>query len=277
MPISSIKLMPEFDLPETINRVVCCDLDETYIPFSKERKVLGGVHELESYLENHAKTHGVLLGWITGTNLQSALRKADGYVARSPHFICCSLGTEFYWVRDGRLIEPDAWKSRIAQSGFQQASVNRVLAAIQEHGITLEKQADDYQGPYKASFYYPIRPEMEADFSWIEQLCAQWRIRVLISRCNPAAGDPADCYDMDFIPISCGKDQAVLFLREEMRLPRSAMLAFGDSCNDFPMFAQAGRAYLVANADQTAISRHGSRLEKPYCHGILSVLTGSGS
>jgi len=272
MTIFANELPPEFPFPEKVNTVVCCDLDETYIPFSPENKVYGGVNELEQYMYYSAADKGILLGWITGTNLPSALRKSEGYISRSPHFICCSLATEFYWVRNGQLIRSEKWLSRIEKSGFHASSVNRILESIREKNIKIVGQPADYQGPYKISFYYYIRPEMEADFAWIETLCTQWNIRVLLTRCNPAAGDPKNCYDVEFIPTCCGKDQAVAFLKEEMQLPRRSIFAFGDSCNDFPMFSQAGHAYLVANADHLAISLHGNCLDKPYCHGILSVL-----
>ncbi|WP_311236328.1 HAD hydrolase family protein [Escherichia coli] len=34
---------------------------------------------------------------------------------------------------------------------------------------------------------------------------------------------------------------------EETGLPKEAIIAFGDSANDFAMFAQAGSGYLVGN------------------------------
>ncbi|EBA3629844.1 haloacid dehalogenase, partial [Salmonella enterica] len=37
-------------------------------------------------------------------------------------------------------------------------------------------------------------------------------------------------------------------------------------------FAQAGRGYLVGNADPFAIRQYGSSLNAAYCHGILNVL-----
>lgn len=38
------------------------------------------------------------------------------------------------------------------------------------------------------------------------------------------------------------------------------------------MFERAGQAYLAANAGRVAIKKHGSCLDKPCCHGILSVM-----
>ena len=91
----------EFPFPTVIRTVVCSDLDETYIPSDSDKKKLSGIVQLESYITSHAEKKGILAGWITGTNLDSAWRKSRGYISRSPHFICCSLGTEFYWVKNG--------------------------------------------------------------------------------------------------------------------------------------------------------------------------------
>lgn len=141
-----------------------------------------------------------------------------------------------------------------------------------DKGMPLQRQPEDYQGPFKVSYYYPEGPSMADDFATIRTLADEQRIRVVFTRCNPAAGDPPDCYDVEFIPLCCGKDQAVSFLMEEIALPKEAIIAFGDSANDFAMFAQAGRGYLVGNADPFAVKQHGSSLDTAYCHGILSVL-----
>lgn len=62
----------EFPLPTVIRTVVCCDLDETYIPSDSDKKNWGGGVQLESYITSHAEKNGILAGWITVTNLDSA-------------------------------------------------------------------------------------------------------------------------------------------------------------------------------------------------------------
>ncbi|MBA0219453.1 MULTISPECIES: HAD-IIB family hydrolase [Enterobacterales] len=262
----------EFPLPTVIRTIVCCDLDETYIPSDTEKKALGGVELLESYITSHAEEKGILAGWITGTNLDSAWRKSRGYISRSPHFICCSLGTEFYWVKNGRLRPSETWAERIRRSGYSLQNVNSLVRILMGKGMPLQRQPEDYQGPFKVSYYYPEGASMAVDFATIQALADERGIRVVFTRCNPAAGDPPDCYDVEFIPLCCGKDQAVSFLMEETALPKEAIIAFGDSANDFAMFAQAGRGYLVGNADPFAIRQYGSSLNAAYCHGILNVL-----
>ncbi len=108
MIFSNSNIPVEFTKPKTIKLVVCCDLDETYIPHSDSDKKTAGINELEEFIEKVGVTKGMLIGWTTGTNLNSAIRKANGYITRSPHFICCSLGTEFYWISNGRLVESDS-------------------------------------------------------------------------------------------------------------------------------------------------------------------------
>ncbi|EQA0735875.1 HAD-IIB family hydrolase, partial [Escherichia coli] len=157
-------------------------------------------------------------------------------------------------------------------SGYSRQNVNCLVKILMEKEIPLLKQPEDYQGPFKVSYYYPESPSIASDFATIQELADERRIRVVFTRCNPAAGDPSGCYDVEFIPLCCGKDQAVSFLMEETGLPKEAIIAFGDSANDFAMFAQAGSGYLVGNADPFAVSQYGNRLNSAYCHGILSVL-----
>lgn len=268
------KLPLEFPFPTHIKTVVCCDLDETYIPFEQKNKPQGGVELLESFICSEGSDRGMMLGWITGTNRTSALRKANNYINRSPSFICCSLGTEFYWVNNGNLIPSEAWKKRIVQSGYDRDKILTVVERAKANGIQLIEQPDDYQGDFKISFYYTINEHMEADFDWLKEAAKNASSRIVFTKCNPAAGDPEDCFDVEFIPTCCGKDETVSFIIEDLSVKKDSVYAFGDSCNDFPMFERSGHSYLVSNADPEAVKRHGVCLDKPYCHGILSVLKG---
>ena len=270
----SIKLPQEFPYPNKVETIVCCDLDETYIPFDVNKKSQGGVDHLEDFMCNDGIKKGMLLGWITGSNRNSVLKKAHNYIKRSPSFICCSLGTEFYWIKNGELTLSEPWKQRIIESGYDRDKILIIVEEARKQGIELTAQPNDYQGDFKISFYYKCNESMQADFSWLEEYARKANSRILFTKCNPAAGDPEDCYDVEFIPTCCGKDETVSFIMEELGVKIDSIYAFGDSCNDFPMFAKSGYSYLVSNADPIAIKQHGNSLNKPYCHGILSVLEG---
>lgn len=83
---------------------------------------------------------------------------------------------------------------------------------------------------------------------------------------------PLAVMTLNLSPSVVARIRPCLFLMEETGLPKEAIIAFGDSANDFAMFAQAGSGYLVGNADPFAVSQYGNRLNSAYCHGILSVL-----
>ncbi|WP_244298027.1 HAD family hydrolase [Actinobacillus vicugnae] len=154
MAFSKNNLPLEFPRPTKVKFLACCDLDETYIPYAKENKHKGGIEHLEKFMIEHAIAKGIMLGWITRTNLNSALRKAYNYISHSPHFLCCSLGTEFYWIRDGVLVPSKSWEQRIIKSGYSHENVNKIIKEIERNHISIEKQPKDYQGAYKISFYY---------------------------------------------------------------------------------------------------------------------------
>jgi len=264
----------EFPMPKSVNTVVCCDLDETYIPFNEDNQVNGGISQLESFMRASCEELGIVLGWVTGTNLSSAMRKAKGYISSSPHFVSCSLGTEFYWVREGRLYPSRSWQRRIDGSGFRKENLQKTVACVEARGIALSKQQTDYQGKWKVAYYYVERPSRDEDFAQIKRAAQDRDLRVLFAKCSPAAGDPIGAYDVEFLPLCCGKDHAVEFLQSRFGLSRGSLYGFGDGFNDFPMLDAVGNGFLVGNALAAAVERRGSSLAKPYCLGIVDVLEG---
>lgn len=265
----------EFSLPKKVRNLICCDLDETYIPFDDAKKSKGGVKELEDFICSYGEEKGIVIGWITGTNLSSIFRKSHNYISKRPHFICCSLGTEFYWLKDGKPVSSQRWEQKIINSGFSRDKIETLVKQASDKNIELIKQPQDYQAKFKISYYYHISAKINDDFNWLKAQAEQSGCRVILTKSNPAAGDPQDAYDVEFIPKCCGKDKAVLFLIEEFNLAKENVYAFGDSCNDFPMFSTAGNGYLVANADPKALELYdGKHLDKAYCSGILSILQG---
>lgn len=261
-----------YKFPVSVKQIVCSDLDETFLPFDDARKPDSGIAELEQFLLDHIEKKSLIFGWITGSNLQSALRKTAPYITRCPHFIASSLGTEFHWIRNGEIIEPESWKERILTSGFKLPNIDLLISELKKKDIHLEKEPDDYQGKYKATFYYYIKNSIETDFSLIEKLANDYQIKVLFNKSNPMAGDPENCYDIEFLPAYCGKGEIVDFLLEELNITANNCYCFGDSFNDFSMFSRTKNAFLVGNADPEARSKHQQVLERNYCYGICDKL-----
>jgi kanosamine-6-phosphate phosphatase len=272
--MNSLNKMPckEFLYPSVAKYLVCSDMDETYIPFDEKNKSLGGVKELEHFMGSEGINKGIVIGLITGSNINSVIKKSTNYMAVSVHFICASLGSELYWVKDGILVPSKSWHTRIMQSGYKKENIATILKLIQDNNINLVRQTDDYQGVYKDSFYYTITSNINKDFQIIEDIAQKYSIKTSFTKCNVSAGDPENTFDVEFMPACCGKDEALSFLCNNLNITKDNTLAFGDSFNDFPMLKNAGKGFLVSNADPVAKEMWHSVLKEPYCKGITSIL-----
>ena len=113
-------------------------------------------------------------------------------------------------MKNGRLIPSETWAERISRSGYSRQNVNCLVKILMEKEIHLLKQPEDYHGPFKVSYYYPESPSIASDFATIQELADERRIRVVFTRCNPAAGDPSGCYDVEFIPLCIGESPVVV-------------------------------------------------------------------
>lgn len=262
-----------FDYPIQIKRLVGCDFDETYMPHANEHKKYSGIDELEDYIDDNNDKLLMVIGWITGSSIQAVLRKCKGYVRKLPHFIASSLGTELYWLRDGVLCESEEWECLIKSTGFVKENINKLVADLYIENIQLVKQIEDYQGKNMEGYYYYITDNLDSDFMKINEMAAKQNIKVLFTKCNPAAGDPYNCYDVAFMPKCCGKNEVLQFLAKSLDIAFEDIWAFGDSFNDYEVLKSVGNPFLVANADP-AIKEimPSSVLNSKYCYGIKEAL-----
>ncbi|MCD8174206.1 MAG: HAD hydrolase family protein [Alistipes sp.] len=261
-----------FEIPKKVRRLVCCDFDDTYLPFSDAEKPYSGIIGLEDFLDQYNDRLSVAIGWISGSSIEALLRKSNNHVRRLPHFIASSLGSEFYWVTVDGLMPSYEWSARIAESGFHLEELRRAVKEIKAAGVNLSPQHPDYQGQMIETYFYIASPAMEQEIKTMEEVCRNHRIKFVMSGCNPAAGDPAGYFDVQFMPIPCGKAEAAEFAAAVFGLGREDVWAFGDSLNDMQMLSFAGHPYLVANADPNAIASFGNVVNGRYCHGIREKL-----
>ncbi|BBP86934.1 hypothetical protein BsIDN1_05520 [Bacillus safensis] len=97
-------------------------------------------------------------------------------------------------------------------------------------------------------------------------------VAVNINKCNPLAGDPADCYDVDFLPVGTGKDEIVRFMLNQYDLSKDQGFAFGDSGNDLRMLQSVTHGFLVQNATAEAKRHHHQICHHGYAKGIYETL-----
>lgn len=258
--------------------IVFTDLDETYLANQPNEEQVLHLRRLESFIINNCAKQKVLFGWVTGCTAPSILAKIIKYdLEVLPHFIAHSLATElFYFDANNPEGERDSiWQKQLLQSNFQQAMIAKIvdeLAIKQETFLTPQKPI--YNTKCKVSYYYK-QVSKEADRDALVKIRAaadKYHVAVNISRCNPALGDPEDCYDVNWIPKAAGKSQVVRYLIEKRQVSVANTFAFGDSQNDLEMLKAVQYGYLVANAPESAKASFNRVTAKPYAEGILDVL-----
>ncbi|MCV2463457.1 HAD-IIB family hydrolase [Streptomyces sp. ICN988] len=252
-----------------------CDFDETYLAHSATERERACREALEDYLAEAGERHGLLFGWVTGSPLPSVLRKARVHGLRTlPHFVACSLGTELL-LSDGGELRPDPdWQRLLPNVDSLGRSAGAVIQELSDIGVGLEPQPGRAPDSLVKSYYCRSRdPGTDArNLAAVREAAARGALGVNVSRCNPAAGDPADCYDVDLLPRTCGKRQIVQYVCRKYGIDPADAFAFGDSGNDLEMLATVGHGVLVGNCTEEARSRHPRVSNRCHSDAVLTTL-----
>lgn len=247
--------------------LVCFDFDETYFPHACSVDQLERLRQLEDFLDVHSHRFSTM--WVTGSSLETIREKmARADMRYFPHRIAASLGTELYQVTESGRLELDADYS----SRFPDDFSDRVTQVVDRLGrtLTIEPQTNLGTSGWMHNYYY--FGESEDELEHIRSSARDFGIAVNVSRCNPLAGDPADAYDIDFIPQGAGKIAAVDYVCDRYTFQTEHAYAFGDSGNDLGMLRYVGNSYVLGNGTEEAKREHGRVTEGMYADGILEVL-----
>ncbi|MCX5422572.1 HAD-IIB family hydrolase [Streptomyces sp. NBC_00078] len=271
-PRSEASALP---LPFPVRAVAFCDFDETYLAHSPTEHERACREALEDYLVEAGERHGLLFGWVTGSSLLSVLRKARAHGLRTlPHFVACSLGTELLVSESGELRPDPGWLRLMPDAESLGRSAGTVVRELSANGVDLEPQPGRAPDSLVKSYYYRSRhPEIDArNLSAVREAAGRAALGVSVSRCNPSAGDPADCYDVDLLPPTCGKRQVVRYVCQKYGIDPADTFAFGDSGNDLEMLAAVGHGVMVGNCTEEARGRHPRVSDRCHSDAVLTTL-----
>lgn len=253
------------------------DFDETYYPHARTRELIKQMHQLENYLFELTNRHNIKIGWVTGSDIQEIMYKMElANMNFSPHFIGCNLGTELFHINKQGILKSDSsWEKKLEKTTFSSSTVLSVLAELShQYAIELVEQTRLKQKTYKWNYYYHITSKAKSvyDLNIIKHIAKNYGIGLNINRCNPKAGDPANAFDVDFIPLGTGKSEVVQFMTNFYNVPIEKTIAFGDSGNDIDMLKAVNRGFLLANGTKEAKSLYSNVTTLPYAKGIITTL-----
>ncbi|SDW97907.1 kanosamine-6-phosphate phosphatase [Marininema mesophilum] len=257
--------------------IVFCDFDETYYPHSLIGDRQHYFHELEKYIEKKSNDGELMFGLVTGSSMKSVLDKMErGNFRFLPHFIASDLGTEITYFTEDYFGKRDVeWDYRLENGNFSKRKSDEIIQLLQEkYRVYLRAQTQLGISRYKHNFYYQEQNELVdgESFLAIKTVAKQYGVAVNMNRCNPLAGDPEDCFDVDFTPIGTGKDEIVRFMLNKYKVKPEHTFAFGDSGNDLEMLKAVKHGYLVENATEEAKNAHAKVAAGEYSIGIINTL-----
>ncbi|MBO3461956.1 sucrose-phosphate phosphatase [Aetokthonos hydrillicola Thurmond2011] len=203
------------------------DLDNTLV--GEDNTLL----ELNGRLEKHRQEHGTKIVYATGRSpiLYQKLKEEKNLL--EPDGLILAVGTEIY-INGSK--DPDSgWSERLSP-GWNRDLVVSVATKFPD----LVPQPDSEQRPFKVSFFLQqtfadrVLPKLESDLQELKL-----NVKLIYS----------SGIDLDIVPRSSDKGQAVQFLRQKWKFVAEKTVVCGDSGNDIALFATAEeRGIIVGNA-----------------------------
>jgi len=177
------------------------------------------------------------LVYNTGRSLDDTLTLIETENLPRPDYLICGVGTVIH-RHEGDLL--DAWHDELAREW----DYDVVHAAAGEHSPA-RPQPEECQNPFKSSWWWE-----DADTAAIDDLLA----RISESGIRAQAVYSSN-RDLDFLPASANKGNAVAWLADRIGVPLNDVVVAGDSGNDASMYRVPGvRGIVVANAEPELVA-----------------------
>ena len=197
--------------------------------------------ELYARLQRHRQEYGTKIVYATGRSpiLYQELKEQKNLL--EPDALILSVGTEIYI--NGSTTPDSAWSKKLSPGWNRE-----MVETIATHFSDLVLQPDSEQRPFKVSFFLPqtasakVLPELESDLQK-----SDLNVKLIYS----------SGIDLDIVPFSSDKGQAVQFLRQKWKFVAENTVVCGDSGNDIALFAVGvERGVIVGNARPELLQWH---------------------
>lgn len=214
-------------------RIFCSDIDGTLL--GKADAAL----DFSLTWESLPKNNRPLLVYNTGRLLDDTLRLIRKKRLPAPDFCICGVGTVIYNFKKSTHLKDF---SVVLEEGWD---LDRVQEVVKENIPGAAPQPDQFQTPYKSSWYAHSSDDEIAN---------------LEDALNSSGLNTNVVYssgrDLDVLPKFANKGNALSWLLKHLDLPRESCLVAGDSGNDNAMFFKRGiSGIVVANAQPELLER----------------------
>jgi sucrose-6F-phosphate phosphohydrolase len=197
--------------------------------------------ELNDHLDRHRQEYDTKIVYATGRSpiLYQELKEEKNLL--EPDALVLAVGTEIYI--NGSTIPDPAWSTKLL-SGWNRDLVVFTTTKFPE----LVPQPDSEQRPFKVSFFLQEHASQEI-LPQLEAALQQFKLNVKLIYSSGI--------DLDIVPRSSDKGQAVQFLRQRWRFVAENTVVCGDSGNDIALFATVeAKGIIVGNARPELLEWH---------------------
>ncbi|WP_293154444.1 MULTISPECIES: sucrose-phosphate phosphatase [unclassified Microcoleus] len=207
------------------------DLDNTLV----------GDDEATQLLNQHlqSKRSQICLVYATGRSHASTCELISQKQLLAPDYTIAGVGSEIY---QNATLDLD-WAEYISQNWDKIA-----IASLAQQFKQLKPQSLTEQNPWKIS--YCLEPEAD-NSSILQELQQKLTTSGLAAQIIFSSNR-----DLDILPKTSNKGNALTYLQQHLQIPSDATLVCGDSGNDISMFEQDVRGIIVANAMSELLAWH---------------------
>ena len=207
------------------------DLDNTLVGDDEATQVLN------QFLQS--KRSQICLVYATGRSHASTSELIAQKQLLAPDYLIAGVGSEIY--HDGAL---DLDLAEDLSQGWDKMA----LASLAQQFSQLKSQSPKEQNPWKISYSLEPAAENSSTVQALQQKLTESGL--------PAQIIFSSNRDLDILPQTSNKGNAITYLQKRLQIPSEATLVCGDSGNDISMFEQDVRGVIVANALSELLEWH---------------------
>lgn len=224
-----------------VTKLIASDLDGTLLPNGIEAEPEGAREQFGKFVDRS----GLILTYVTGRHLASALSAIEEYGVPRPDFLVTDVGTQIYKLVDESYCEIESWRKLITQD-WKLGTHNIIykkLSAI--HNI--QPQENEHQSEFKLSFY---TDESFNSTDFEEVLIPTLKdlnihVHILFSTHYDGRGY------LDILPATANKHEALSFLQKTLNVREEDIVFAGDSGNDIDALTSGFKGIVVGNTTDT--------------------------